>query len=227
MKVRFRPDDGTGGGNTAPQPPAPPAGAPDPPAPGSGGTPGGSGRSQTGDEWPEKAREALSKANQEAKEAREARQALEKRLKELEDAQLSEHERTAKERDQLKADLERSSGSIREAWLVAEIAKLASDDEIRIVDQDAARKLLDDSEIDWTDDGRPKNVQKLLTALVKARPWLQGGAAQAYDAGGASRGGRRRAGEGLPTRDELAAMTPEQITRQFTEQQVLDALAAP
>ena len=87
------------------------------------------------------------------------------------EAQLSEIERTTKKYQELQSQHETYVRTMQERIVRYEVEREAS--KIGIIDPDAATKLLDWSQIEYDEDGTPKNADKLLAALVKQRPWLK------------------------------------------------------
>jgi hypothetical protein len=114
---------------------------------------------------------------------------LRAQVKQQADAQLSEA-------DKLRAkvsDLERQAADRdreRQERLVMYEVMLAAH-KMNLVDADAAYKLLDLATLEFADDGSPKDVDKALKELVKARPYLVKPAAQAQ--------GTINAGDGVGT----------------------------
>lgn len=91
------------------------------------------------------------------------------RLKALEDAALSETEKRDKRLSELEtqqADWQRE----RQELITRQEVNAASI-RLKIVDPDAAYALLDHSKI-VSENGKPTNIDELLTALVKAKPYL-------------------------------------------------------
>lgn len=117
-----------------------------------------------------------------AKHRTEARQAQAK-LAELENRDLSERDRLAKENASLQERVQASERRALEATISAQVASAAH--RLGIVDVDAAVKLLPQLEID--DDGLPVGVDDALTGLLEQRPWLKAGGGN----GGDGDGGRR------------------------------------
>lgn len=76
---------------------------------------------------------------------------------------------------------------------------------LNIVDEEAAFALLDKSKIEYDAAGNPANVDNLLEALVKAKPWLVG----SEDGGGTPPSNPARTG-GL-TIEAIKKMTKQQI----------------
>ena len=106
----------------------------------------------------------------EAAEYRKRLRELETKVKADEDAKLTETERLQNkvaeyERQQADHERERQEWALRRAVDTA-AAKLG------IIDADAAYKLLDLAELEFAESGAPKNLDKALANLVKARPYL-------------------------------------------------------
>lgn len=110
----------------------------------------------------------LSREN--AKWRRQVRE-LEAKIKAFEDAQLSEQERTVKERDELAARLASAEADLRntriQQAIVAEAARQ------QIVDPEAASMFLRDR-LELDDQGYPVGVAEAVTELLKDRPYLSG-----------------------------------------------------
>lgn len=87
------------------------------------------------------------------------------------EAQLSEIERTTKKYQELQSQHDTYVKTMQERIVRYEVEKEAG--KLGIIDPDAATKLLDWSQIEYEEDGTPKNADKLLAALVKQRPWLK------------------------------------------------------
>lgn len=113
------------------------------------------------------ATEELDRHRKNAKKLAEYEEA-ERQAKE---AQLSEIERTTKKYQELQSQHDTYVKSMQERIVRYEVEKEAG--KLGIIDPDAATKLLDWSQIEYEEDGTPKNADKLLAALVKQRPWLK------------------------------------------------------
>src|SRR5579875_1764872 len=121
---------------------------------------------------------------EEAKKLRSEAQALRKREKDIaaqlkayqdkeqaeRDAQLSEVERAKKQYADLQARHEQEVANYRERLVRYEVERTALS--LNIVDPDAAARLIDWSELEFDEDGTPRNARKLLEQLVKAKPYL-------------------------------------------------------
>ena len=117
--------------------------------------------------------EYVKKLRSEAASYRTKLSELEQKVKASEDAKLSETERTAKrlaelEREQANYQRERQERTLKYETMLAA-------NKLGIVDPDAAYRLLDLSQVEFETDGQPKDVEKHLQALIKARPYLAGG----------------------------------------------------
>jgi hypothetical protein len=138
----------------------PPAEPPAPPATGSD-EPLGEGGKRALERERLAARDAISRAEK-----------AEKALKDLQDAQLSE----AEKRDKRLAELETSQASWeteRQGLLLqAQVERLAA--RLGFNDPADALGLLDRKEIEFDKNGEPRNLEKLLADLLKAKPYLGG-----------------------------------------------------
>lgn len=94
------------------------------------------------------------------------------KVKELEDAQKSELEKLQEKI----VSLEKASGqhATQTKALVTEYEVKLEAGKLGIVDPEAAFKLLDLNGLKFDKDGRPKNTEDLLKALLEERPYLAG-----------------------------------------------------
>lgn len=116
----------------------------------------------------------VRKLRAEAAEYRRKLRELEAALKKREEAELSEVERVRgrlAEVERERIELERK---MREHTTRYEVMLRAR--EMGIVDPDAAWRLIDVAEIEFDEDGRPTNLDRLLQGLVRRRPYLLGSA---------------------------------------------------
>lgn len=118
----------------------------------------------------DEALDALKKVRQEAADSRRKLQAYEKAKQEQDERDLSELQKAQKRLTQLEADHQTLTTAAQSRALRYEVQLSAA--KLGIVDPDAAARLLDNSELTFAEDGSPTNVESLLKALVKARPWL-------------------------------------------------------
>jgi hypothetical protein len=150
----------------------------------------------------------VQQLRREAAENRVKRSEAEKKLKEFEDAQLSEAEKAKKEASEAKAQLEQMQGQLRERTIRAEIGALAA--KLKLADVDAAFQLMNRSAVEFDDEGRAKNVEALLTSLVKDKPFL------------VSQTGVTTSTTNPPraqtfTREQIEKMTPQEINANWAE----------
>ncbi|HSV73614.1 MAG TPA: hypothetical protein VLH79_07630 [Chthonomonadales bacterium] len=106
------------------------------------------------------------------------------------------------ELDRVRREAEEARAAAHEAELRAEIGRQAR--RLNVVDEDAARRLLDASGLGPGSD-LPARVEAALLGLLSAKPYLAGWSV-AGSAANPPREESRRLG-----RDELRRMTPEQI----------------
>ena len=148
----------------------------------------------------------------EARKLRSEAAAMRRRLRELEDAKkaeddakLSEHERLLKRAAELEAQIAaaQAAGRLLRTRLAVEREARA----LRLVDEDAAYRLLDADAIEYdAESGEPKNVRALLKKLADAKPWIVAPApAPAPDTGASA---TPEAAGGLTFAQSLAAGTP-------------------
>lgn len=111
---------------------------------------------------------------QEAKDAK----ALKKQVDELtakvtahESEKLSESEKLAKKVTDLEAAVAARDATLKTIRIRTEVERQAR--ALGIVDEDAAYRLLDLDALAFGDDGAPTNAEKLLKALLDAKPYLK------------------------------------------------------
>lgn len=155
----------------------------------------------------------LRQAERDGKTAARERDQLAVRLKEIEDAQLSELERAQArvqelEQQQQSWEQERQDTRLR-------LDTHALKDTLGIADVDLALAALDQSTIEWAN-GVPVNLEQQLTDLLDRKPLLKGTVPAASASAPNLNGGAGATGGSPPalTADELAAakahgMTPE------------------
>ena len=127
---------------------------------------------------------------------------LKRRLQELEDAQLSEQERIAKERDDLLAERKELLESQQETNL--KLAVYGRQQALGIVDADLAIAALDRAAIEWQD-GQPTNIADVLVSLLESKPILKGVPQAAHAANINAGGGQTSAPAPALTAAELEA----------------------
>ncbi len=119
---------------------------------------------------PERARALIAKLRDEAKAATKRIGEMEAAQKAADDAKLSDTERLTKRAAQLEAELAHERTEKQDRINHYETQLAAS--KLGIVDPEAAVKLLDWSNLEYDEDGRPKEIDKALAALLKAKPYL-------------------------------------------------------
>jgi hypothetical protein len=118
-------------------------------------------------------RRELEEARREAARHRTDANRLKSEKQAAEDAKLPEQERLQRRL----ADLERQASSHeqeRRDWQVRE-AVTRSASKLGYADPVDAFALLDRSALEFADDGTPKNTDRLLADLLRAKPYLAGG----------------------------------------------------
>lgn len=203
LKMYLAPNEGAG---TPPagNPPTPPAGGGTPPAPPPTNDP------QDVKSLPEWAQKALADTRKEAADHRvraKDRDELAAKLKEREDAELSESDKAKKRVTELEAQLQTADGQRKQLALEREIEREAR--KLNIVDEEAALALLDKSRLEFEGD-KPKNVSALLADLVKSKPYLVQGAYTPPNSTNGSTGG---GGAGTLSLETIRKMSPQEIAR--------------
>jgi len=114
--------------------------------------------------------EYVRKLRAEAAEYRKRLRELESKVKADEEAKLTEQEKLQKRL----AELERKEAEYKQILqartLEYEVKLQAS--KLGVVDPDAAYRLLDLKQIEFDDDGRPVNLERVLKELVAQKPYL-------------------------------------------------------
>ena len=166
----FEGDEGSGGGGAA----------------GSGGAKG-DGENKGGDGAGEEKFDAayVKTLRQEAAANRKKATDLEAKLKARDDADLTETEKLKKQAAEATEKATQAEERSRQRVARAEVLTEAT--KAKIVDPDAAYRLIRD-DLEFGDDGEPKNVVALIKQLAKERPYLVQKAAGSAD-GGAGAGG--------------------------------------
>lgn len=112
----------------------------------------------------------VSKLRAEAAAHRKEASELKQKVKEHEDAQLSETDRLTKQaqeaQEQARTATEKATQRITRAVAIAEASKLG------FTDPSDAIALLDMSKIERDDDGEPTNIGDLLGVLATSKPYL-------------------------------------------------------
>jgi len=119
----------------------------------------------------------VRKLRAEAAEYRRKLRELERDLRKRDEEKLSETERMRVRLSELERELTQRELALREHTLRYETMLRARD--LGIIDPDAAYRLLDLSEVEYDESGRPTNIERLLRELIRKRPYLAGNSASA------------------------------------------------
>jgi Phage minor structural protein GP20 len=112
-------------------------------------------------------------------------------LKKFQDAQLTAEEKRERDFEAAQKAATDAQRELQELKLSRAIERQAAT--LKIISPEIAAKLLDWADIDYDDNGAPKNLEKLLSALVTTYPHLaqpDATQASAHTAGGATNPGR-------------------------------------
>lgn len=138
-------------------------------------------------------------------------EALKRADEERKTADLSEVEKLRKQLAERDAAIEAAAAQAKAGRLAG--ASLAAAARLGFADPEDAQRFLDMDAIEWDDSGAPKNVQALLEAVLKAKPYLKASFTQPPDLGQGQRG---KAGVPL-TRDAIAKMSNAEINARWDE----------
>ncbi|HNY84541.1 MAG TPA: hypothetical protein PLP17_13360 [Oligoflexia bacterium] len=130
-------------------------------------------------------------------------ESLVKESKERKEAEMSELQKAQERAKELEKQLAASAELQKNMATLADITAKAA--KLGIVDPDAAFKLLDKGAIEYDDDGKPKNTEALLVAMLKERPYLAGTGSSAMNPGKSR----------TYTKDEIEKMSPEDINKNW------------
>lgn len=128
----------------------------------------------------------------------------EKRLKEIDDQNLSETEKLKKERDEAAAKAETAEKNAAAKLLRAAVIVTAA--ELKFHDPEDALRHLDQGAIEYDANGDPKNVKKLLEDLVKNKAYLVKSDSDGGAGPNATPNGARR-----PTHEQAVANTKKEL----------------
>lgn len=135
--------------------------------------------------------------------------ALEAKAKAEDDAKLSETEQLKKKLVDMETLHTKDAQERLERTTRYEVELAAS--KLNIVDPEAAYKLLDQSALEYSEDGTPKNIEAALKALVASKPYLVG----VVSSGSAANPNSTKVGR--LTMDEIKRMPQDEITRRWDE----------
>lgn len=152
----------------------------------------------TGEELGPAGKAALEKERQARREAERQLARLQEELRKHQEAQLSETERAQRRLAELERSLAERERALQEHTIRAAAIEAAA--RLGFRDPGDAYRLIDRAELDFDEDGSPRNVADLLAGLAKSKPYLL--AATGPGSPDAGRGAGR-AGPVTYTRDQL------------------------
>jgi type VI protein secretion system component VasK len=131
-------------------------------------------------------------------------EALIKEHKERKQSEMSALEKAQAQNAELQKQLAQAAEAQKALALQSAIVSMSA--KLGIVDADAAFKLLDKGAIEFGDDGKPKNVEALLQAMLKDKPYLSmTGSTSPMNPGKTP----------SFTDDQIKKMTPEEINKNW------------
>lgn len=133
--------------------------------------------------------EYVRKLRAEAAENRKKLREIEAKVKAEEEAKMTEHERLQKRLTELEYKEAEYLQSLQARTLEYEVKLSAA--KLGIIDPEAAYKLLDLKQIEFDEDGKPTNVEKVIRELITKKPYLAGNSGS-FSAGNHA---RNRSGE--------------------------------
>jgi hypothetical protein len=153
----------------------------------------------TGEELGAAGKAALEKERQARREAEKRLAQLQEELRKHQEAQLSETERAQRRLAELERSLAERERVLQEHTIRSAAIEAAA--RLGFRDPGDAYRLIDRAELEFDEDGSPRNVTDLLGALAKSKPYLlrEAGGYGSPDAGR----GAGRAGPTIYTRDQL------------------------
>lgn len=155
-------------------------------------------------------REYVEGLRRESAGYREKLREAEQKLKEIDDKNLSEVERAKKAAEEATARMSALENQLKLAALKAEIATKAG--AYKLADPEAAWRLLDTGSIQFDADGKPANLDAAILDLTKRFPIL---VSQHAPNTPANNPGRTPDPASTLTREQIAAMSPEQVNQHW------------
>jgi len=156
-------------------------------------------------------RDEAAKHRTEKQAAKKELEDLQKRVKAFEDAQLSAEDKAKKELDELRNGFSTAEARAKTAELNFQVARAANAE--KLVDIDAAVKLIDHDALEWSD-GKITNMKEVLSDLKKAHPWLVA-ATQPQAPHTGTTNPPKQNGQRKVTRADLKSMSPEKILEHY------------
>lgn len=153
----------------------------------------------------------VQQLRQEAATHRTAKAAAEAELKKLTDSQLSDQEKLANRAKELEKEVSDRAMELRQERANRQVEQAAR--KLNIVDEETALALIS-GKIEFDADGKPTNIERLLTDLIKAKPFLVGS-----EGGGApGNPGNPAGGRGTVfTADHFKGKSPEYINAHWDD----------
>lgn len=171
----------------------------------------------------EQALRELDRVRRENAETRTKLRTFETAAEEAQRAQMTREERLAA--DLATSEKMRADESVKRQELAMRYEVQLHATRLNIVDPTDAMKLIDASQIEYDDDGAPKNIGQVLQALVAAKPYLANAANTASGAQSVNRPAPTNASPTNPastgngraantfTESQIAAMSPDEYKR--------------
>lgn len=147
---------------------------------------------------------ALREEVKTAKAGSKETETLRAKLAEIEKAQMSETDRAKAEAAEKGEKLTSAEAALRQERVERQIERIAR--QLNIVDEDAAVRLLDHSQIEYDDAGKPTNVEGLLKTLIENKTYLvaaAGGQQQQQSGGSSTNAARPATGAGTFTESQI------------------------
>jgi hypothetical protein len=144
----------------------------------------------------------------------EEREKLAEKVAEFERAQLSEDDRRKKDFEDAKSENRKLKDAFKETLLEAAVAKNTV--KFELADADATLQLLDKKTVEYGEDGRPQNMEDVLTATLEKYPFLKAAAKRQPVDPGATNPGRQRKGGSL-TKEAVQNMSHEERAERMPE----------
>jgi hypothetical protein len=120
-------------------------------------------------------REAERKARRDAAALQKQLDEAQAKLKEVDDAKLSEQERAQKDLETARAERDRLHAENRRLLLQSTVERVAAKLGFADPEDAYAHVVLNPTRIEYGDDGAPTNVESVLKALLEAKPHLKAG----------------------------------------------------
>ncbi len=128
----------------------------------------------------------------EAAENRRKLREAEAKVQTFEERDLSEQEKVARKATEAEQRAAAAEAALKHERLTGAITRAAS--KAGFADPDDAVALIDQSKVEYDDDGKPTNIDTLTTDLLKRKPHLKGQAATGGALTNGSRSGNAREG---------------------------------